>query len=75
MNMGNRKAMAEELHLHPQTVRYRLGQLRALFGSALDEPATRAALLLALGWDPAVTTATRPTGRPCSSISLSQREA
>jgi sugar diacid utilization regulator len=45
------------LHLHPQTVRYRLGQLRALFGSALDEPASRAALLLALAWSPAVTTA------------------
>jgi hypothetical protein len=55
MNMGNRKAVAAELHVHPQTVRYRLGQLRARFGSALDEPATRAALLLALAWGPAVT--------------------
>jgi hypothetical protein len=52
MNMGNRKAVADELHVHPQTVRYRLGQLRALFGSALDEPAARAALLLALAWSP-----------------------
>ena len=55
MNMGNRKAVADELHVHPQTVRYRLGRLRELFGSALDEPATRAALLLALAWGPAVT--------------------
>jgi hypothetical protein len=54
MNMGNRKAVADELHVHPQTVRYRLGRLRELFGSALDEPATRAALLLALAWGPAV---------------------
>jgi DNA-binding PucR family transcriptional regulator len=54
MNMGNRKAVAEELHVHPQTVRCRLGQLRAVFGSALDEPATRAALLLALAWGSAV---------------------
>lgn len=54
MNMGHRKAVAEELHVHPQTVRYRLGRLRELFGSALDEPATRAALLLALAWGPAV---------------------
>jgi PucR-like helix-turn-helix protein len=58
MNMGNRKAVAEELHVHPQTVRYRLGQLRALFGSALDELATRAALLLALAWGPAAASAT-----------------
>jgi hypothetical protein len=36
----------------------------------LGEPATRAALLLALAWGPAVTTATSPTGRPRSSISL-----
>lgn len=54
MNMGNRKAVADELHVHPQTVRYRLGRLRELFGSALDEPAARAALLLALAWGPAV---------------------
>ncbi len=55
MNMGNRKAVAEELHVHPQTVRYRLGRLREMFGSALDDPATRAALLLALAWGPAAT--------------------
>jgi hypothetical protein len=55
MNMGNRKAVADELHVHTQTVRYRLAQLRELFGSALDDPATRAALLLALAWGPAVT--------------------
>jgi hypothetical protein len=54
MNMGDRTAVAEELHVHPQTVRYRLGQLRALFGPALDEPGSRAALLLALAWGPAV---------------------
>jgi hypothetical protein len=57
MNMGNRKAVADELHVHPQTVRYRLDQLRELFGPALDDPATRAALLLALAWGPAVTEA------------------
>jgi DNA-binding PucR family transcriptional regulator len=36
------------LHVHPQTVRYRLGQLRELFGDALDEPEQRFALMLAL---------------------------
>jgi hypothetical protein len=55
MNMGNRKAVADELHVHTQTVRYRLAQLRELFGSALDDPGTRAALLLALAWGPAAT--------------------
>lgn len=65
MNMGNRKAVAEELHVHPQTVRYRLGRLRELFGPALEDPGTRAALLLALAWGPAVTeTDPLPLPRP-----------
>ncbi|MGH3847229.1 MAG: PucR family transcriptional regulator [Pseudonocardiaceae bacterium] len=55
MNMGNRKAVGEELHVHPQTVRYRLAQLREVFGTGLENPATRAALLLALAWGPAIT--------------------
>lgn len=60
MNMGNRKAVADELHVHPQTVRYRLGRLRELFGAALDDPASRAALLLALAWGPSVTESNPP---------------
>jgi sugar diacid utilization regulator len=51
-HMGNRQAMAVELHVHPQTVRYRMAQLRELFGPALDDPSTRASLLLALAWGP-----------------------
>lgn len=54
MNMGNHKAVADQLHVHPQTVRYRLAQLRELFGSTLEDPATRSALLLALAWGPAM---------------------
>ncbi len=50
-HMGNRAAVAEELHVHPQTVRYRLAQLREAFGDALDAPETRARLFLALMWD------------------------
>src|SRR5436190_2028478 len=38
---GNAPAMAEALHVHPQTVRYRLKKLRELFGPALDDPDTR----------------------------------
>jgi hypothetical protein len=49
-HMGDRKAMAEELHVHPQTVRYRMGRLHELFGDSLDDPAVRARLMLALAW-------------------------
>ena len=51
MNMGDRQAIARDLFVHPQTVSYRLGRLRELFGRALDDPAARMQLLLALGWD------------------------
>ncbi|MFJ9742034.1 PucR family transcriptional regulator [Streptomyces sp. NPDC101166] len=40
--------VAARLHLHPQTVRYRLRRLKQLFGDALDEPDTRLDLILAL---------------------------
>jgi DNA-binding PucR family transcriptional regulator len=39
---------ARVLDVHPQTVRYRLGQLREAFGDALDDPETRFELELAL---------------------------
>jgi PucR-like helix-turn-helix protein len=38
---GNAPAMAEALHIHPQTVRYRLRKLRELFGESLDDPEAR----------------------------------
>ncbi|MEV0638324.1 helix-turn-helix domain-containing protein [Streptomyces sp. NPDC050619] len=40
--------VAARLHVHPQTVRYRLRQLEKLFGEALHEPDTRLDLVLAL---------------------------
>jgi hypothetical protein len=49
-HQGDRLAVAEELHVHPQTVSYRLGRLRGLFGEQLDSPRERARLLLALAW-------------------------
>lgn len=49
-HMGDRRAMAEELHVHPQTVRYRLGRLQELFGDRLDDPEFRARLMLAVAW-------------------------
>jgi PucR C-terminal helix-turn-helix domain len=47
---GNAAAMARALHLHPQTIRYRLGRLRDLFGGALEDPDARFELELALRW-------------------------
>jgi PucR C-terminal helix-turn-helix domain len=41
-------AVAEALHVHPQTVRYRLGKLRELLGEALETPDGRFELELAL---------------------------
>jgi hypothetical protein len=40
--------IAAELHVHPQTVRYRLGKLRELLGDALEHPDGRFELELAL---------------------------
>jgi len=49
--MGDRRAIAAELHIHPQTVRYRVARLRELFGERLDDPDARLQLTLALAWD------------------------
>lgn len=49
---GDRAAVAADLHIHPQTVRYRLKQLREAFGPALDDPDSRLRLTLALAWGP-----------------------
>jgi PucR C-terminal helix-turn-helix domain len=51
-HMGDRGAVAEELHIHRQTVRYRLAQLHELFGDAMTDPDRRMPLMLALGWRP-----------------------
>jgi PucR C-terminal helix-turn-helix domain len=57
---GRTKEVAARLHVHPQTVRYRVAQLRRLFGAALDEPERRFELELALRAERAV----RPGARP-----------
>ncbi|HEX2128452.1 MAG TPA: helix-turn-helix domain-containing protein [Solirubrobacterales bacterium] len=48
---GEVAAVAAELHVHPQTVRYRLGRLRDRLGGALDDPEARFELTLALRAD------------------------
>jgi hypothetical protein len=45
---GQVQAVAAVLGVHPQTVRYRLNQLRELFGERLEDPDSRFELALAL---------------------------
>jgi DNA-binding PucR family transcriptional regulator len=45
---GNSVAMARELHVHPQTARYRSARLRELLGGQLDDPDARFELEIAL---------------------------
>lgn len=47
-HQGRREAIADELFVHPQTVRYRLGRLRELYGEALEDPETLLELTIAL---------------------------
>jgi len=45
---GNAVAIAKALHLHPQTVRYRIARLRELLPNQLDDPESRFELEIAL---------------------------
>ena len=47
-NAGNARLAAGQLHVHPQTVRYRLRQIQELFGPVLTEPGARFELEVAL---------------------------
>lgn len=51
LHHGRRDDVAVALSVHPQTVRYRMGQVRALYGERLDDPDTVLALVVALGTD------------------------
>lgn len=48
LHHGRREDVAAELFVHPQTVRYRMQQLRELYGERLDDPGTVLALTIAL---------------------------
>ena len=52
LHQGRRDDIAAALFVHPQTVRYRMAQLRELFGDKLEDPQTVLALTIALGVDP-----------------------
>lgn len=49
LHQGRRESIAEELFVHPQTVRYRVGRLRELFGERLNDPRAILELIVALG--------------------------
>jgi hypothetical protein len=49
LHHGRREQIAAELFVHPQTVRYRMTQLRDLYGKRLEDPRTVLELTIALG--------------------------
>ena len=48
LHHGRRDRIAEELFVHPQTVRYRMTQLREIYGPRLEDPRTILELTVAL---------------------------
>jgi hypothetical protein len=49
LHHGRREQIAAALFVHPQTVRYRMGQLRERYGKRLEDPHTVLELTIALG--------------------------
>lgn len=60
LHQGRRDAVAADLFVHAQTVRYRMTQLRELYGDRLDDPQTILELIVALAVPPPTDTASRP---------------
>jgi hypothetical protein len=52
LHQGRRDEVALELGVHPQTVRYRMTQLRELFGDRLNDPRATLELVVALSVSP-----------------------
>ncbi|MCF6507870.1 PucR family transcriptional regulator [Blastococcus sp. MG754426] len=52
LHHGRRDQVAAALFVHPQTVRYRMTQLRELYGPVLEDPQTVLELTIALGVAP-----------------------
>ncbi|MBO0847233.1 MAG: helix-turn-helix domain-containing protein, partial [Nocardioides sp.] len=48
LHQGRRDDVAASLYVHPQTVRYRMGQIRELYGDRLEDPDTVRDLTIAL---------------------------
>lgn len=49
LNLGRRDAVAEQLFVHPQTVRYRMGHIREMYGERLTDPEEILKLVVSLG--------------------------
>lgn len=49
LHQGRRDAVAADLIVHPQTVRYRMNQIRQVYGDRLDDPEVILELTVALG--------------------------
>jgi DNA-binding PucR family transcriptional regulator len=49
LHQGQRDAVAADLFVHAQTVRYRMNQVRELYGNRLSDPQTILELTVALG--------------------------
>ena len=49
LHQGRRDAVAADLFVHPQTVRYRMGQIREIYGDRLNDPTEVLKLVVALG--------------------------
>jgi hypothetical protein len=52
LHQGRRDEVARHLTVHPQTVRYRMSQIRTLYGDTLQDPGTVLSLILALSTRP-----------------------
>ncbi|MGA2010732.1 MAG: helix-turn-helix domain-containing protein [Solirubrobacteraceae bacterium] len=73
---GDVSVAAQALHVHPQTVRYRLNGLRELLGDpALDEPVARLELALALQAAAALVARTGRSGVGASATGASEAAA
>ena len=48
LHLGRRGEVADALHVHPQTVRYRMDQVRELYGDRLEDPAVVQRLVIGL---------------------------
>lgn len=48
LHQGRREDIAQHLMVHPQTVRYRMTQIRSLYGDTLQDPAAVLSLIVAL---------------------------
>jgi len=64
LHQGRRDDVASELFIHAQTVRYRMGQIRELYGDRLEDPQVVLDLTVALGLSNPVDQRTKRSVQP-----------